>query len=166
MDAVMVSIEGESMRRVTWCMIEEVESGDWGIGGKALTTADVHAFARKGCVIARPPWPRVRPDNQPGSRPVVKPARLQPLADAPRPWPSTRPRILLFGDLKGVGDDLGYRRYEWKCNALNAPSRAAATRLGFQSEGIFRQADVIKGRNRDTAWFATRLAGSESAYRH
>jgi len=42
----MVSIEGESMRGVTWCVIEEVESGDWGIGGKALTTADVHALAR------------------------------------------------------------------------------------------------------------------------
>ena len=51
-------------------------------------------------------------------------------------------------------DELGYRRYEWKCNALNAPSRAAAARLGFQFEGIFRQADVVKGRNRDTAWFA------------
>jgi len=42
----MVSIEGESMRGVTWCMIEEVESGDWGIGGSALTTADVHALAK------------------------------------------------------------------------------------------------------------------------
>ena len=51
-------------------------------------------------------------------------------------------------------DELGYRRYEWKCDALNAPSRAAARRLGFQFEGIFRQALVYKGRNRDTAWFA------------
>jgi RimJ/RimL family protein N-acetyltransferase len=50
---------------------------------------------------------------------------------------------------------LGYRRYEWKCDALNAPSRAAALRLGFSYEGIFRQATVYKGRNRDTAWFAT-----------
>jgi RimJ/RimL family protein N-acetyltransferase len=50
---------------------------------------------------------------------------------------------------------LGYRRYEWKCDALNAPSRAAALRLGLSFEGIFRQAWVIKGRNRDTAWFAT-----------
>jgi RimJ/RimL family protein N-acetyltransferase len=49
---------------------------------------------------------------------------------------------------------LGYRRYEWKCNALNAPSRAAALRLGFAFEGIFRQAGVVKGRNRDTAWYA------------
>ena len=49
---------------------------------------------------------------------------------------------------------LGYRRYEWKCHALNAPSRAAAQRLGFSYEGIFRQARVDKGRNRDTAWYA------------
>lgn len=49
---------------------------------------------------------------------------------------------------------LGYRRYEWKCDALNAPSRAAAARLGFSFEGIFRQAVVVKGRNRDTAWFS------------
>jgi RimJ/RimL family protein N-acetyltransferase len=51
-------------------------------------------------------------------------------------------------------DELGYRRYEWKCDALNAPSRAAAQRLGFRYEGCFRQAIVYKGRNRDTAWFA------------
>jgi RimJ/RimL family protein N-acetyltransferase len=48
----------------------------------------------------------------------------------------------------------GYRRYEWKCDALNAPSRAAAARLGFTYEGTFRQASVYKGRNRDTAWFS------------
>ena len=50
--------------------------------------------------------------------------------------------------------ELGYRRYEWKCNALNAPSRAAAQRLGFSYEGIFRQAEIHKGRSRDTAWFS------------
>lgn len=49
---------------------------------------------------------------------------------------------------------LGYRRYEWKCNALNTPSREAALRLGFSYEGLFRQATVVKGRNRDTAWYA------------
>ena len=53
-----------------------------------------------------------------------------------------------------VFDELGYRRYEWKCDSLNAPSRAAAARLGFQYEGLFRQAVVYKGRNRDTAWFS------------
>lgn len=51
-------------------------------------------------------------------------------------------------------DDLGYRRYEWKCDALNAPSRKAAERLGFTYEGTFRQATHYKGRNRDTAWFS------------
>jgi RimJ/RimL family protein N-acetyltransferase len=51
-------------------------------------------------------------------------------------------------------DELGYRRYEWKCDALNAPSRRAALRLGFVYEGTFRQATVVKGRNRDTAWFS------------
>jgi len=50
--------------------------------------------------------------------------------------------------------ELGYRRYEWKCDALNAASRAAAQRLGMSFEGIFRQATVYKGRSRDTAWFA------------
>jgi hypothetical protein len=50
--------------------------------------------------------------------------------------------------------ELGYRRYEWKCDALNAASRAAAERLGFSYEGTFRQATVYKGRNRDTAWFS------------
>jgi RimJ/RimL family protein N-acetyltransferase len=49
---------------------------------------------------------------------------------------------------------LGYRRYEWKCDALNAKSRAAAERLGFVFEGVFRQATVYKGRNRDTAWYS------------
>jgi hypothetical protein len=53
-----------------------------------------------------------------------------------------------------VFEDLGYRRYEWKCNALNEPSRRAAQRLGFTFEGIFRQHMVIKGRSRDTAWFS------------
>ncbi|MEJ6403955.1 GNAT family N-acetyltransferase [Yoonia sp. 2307UL14-13] len=50
--------------------------------------------------------------------------------------------------------DLGYRRYEWKCDALNAASQAAAKRLGFHYDGLFRQALVYKGRNRDTAWFS------------
>ncbi|MCX7567778.1 GNAT family protein [Sulfitobacter sp. F26169L] len=50
--------------------------------------------------------------------------------------------------------DAGYRRYEWKCNALNLASRRAAQRLGLSYEGVFRQAAVVKGRNRDTAWFA------------
>jgi RimJ/RimL family protein N-acetyltransferase len=53
-----------------------------------------------------------------------------------------------------VFEDLGYRRYEWKCNALNAPSRRAALRLGFRYEGVFRQHMVVKGVNRDSAWYS------------
>lgn len=51
-------------------------------------------------------------------------------------------------------DELGYRRLEWKCNALNSPSRRAAERFGFTFEGIFRKHLVVKGRNRDTAWYS------------
>ncbi|HEY6538067.1 MAG TPA: GNAT family protein [Candidatus Dormibacteraeota bacterium] len=53
-----------------------------------------------------------------------------------------------------VFEELGYRRYEWKCDALNAPSRRAALRLGFTFEGVFRQHLIVKGRNRDTAWYS------------
>ncbi len=56
--------------------------------------------------------------------------------------------------MKLVFDTLGYRRFEWKCDSLNAPSRSAAQRLGFRFEGVFRQAVVYKGRSRDTAWFS------------
>ena len=56
--------------------------------------------------------------------------------------------------MRRVFDELGYRRYEWKCDALNAPSRNAAERLGFTFEGTFRQATHYKGRNRDTAWYS------------
>ena len=60
----------------------------------------------------------------------------------------------MFLMMRRAFDELGYRRYEWKCDALNAPSRAAAKRLGFRFEGVFKQATVYKGRNRDTAWFS------------
>ena len=64
---------------------------------------------------------------------------------------STEAQYLL---MRYVFDELGYRRYEWKCNSLNEPSRRAALRLGFQYEGRFRQALVVKGHNRDTDWFS------------
>ncbi|WP_254443660.1 GNAT family N-acetyltransferase [Ruegeria atlantica] len=56
--------------------------------------------------------------------------------------------------MRHVLEDLGYRRYEWKCDDLNAASKSAAERLGFQYDGLFRQALVYKGRNRDTPWFS------------
>ena len=60
----------------------------------------------------------------------------------------------MFLLMQRVFDELGYRRYEWKCDALNVRSRCAAERLGFSYEGTFRQATLYKGRNRDTAWFS------------
>ena len=69
----------------------------------------------------------------------------------------TRMATEAFHMMSGWAFANGYRRMEWKCNALNAPSRRAATRLGFSFEGVFRNHMVIKGRNRDTAWFAITL---------
>ena len=64
---------------------------------------------------------------------------------------STEAQFLLMAY---VFDQLGYRRYEWKCDSLNRRSRNAAMRLGFRYEGVFRQAIIYKGRSRDTAWFS------------
>ena len=66
----------------------------------------------------------------------------------------TRAATEAMARMMGWAFDAGYRRYEWKCNASNIPSRRAAQRLGLSFEGIFRKAAVLKGRNRDTAWFA------------
>lgn len=60
----------------------------------------------------------------------------------------------MFLMMRRVFDELGYRRYEWKCDSLNAPSCGAAVRLGFKFEGIFRQATIYRGRNRDTTWYS------------
>lgn len=60
----------------------------------------------------------------------------------------------MFLMMQRVFDELGYRRYEWKCDNCNGPSKQAALRLGFSFEGVFRQATMYKGRNRDTAWFS------------
>ncbi len=73
-------------------------------------------------------------------------------SDALKRTPATTEAMYLL--MRHVFDDLGYRRYEWKCNSLNTPSRRAALRLGFRFEGVFRNHLVVKGRNRDTAWFS------------
>jgi len=89
---------------------------------------------------------RVSPDT--GS---IEVGHLRYAAALQRTPASTEAMYLM---MRRVFDDWGYRRYEWKCDSLNAPSRAAAQRLGFRYEGVFRNALVIKGRNRDTAWFS------------
>lgn len=88
---------------------------------------------------------------------IVEPMRTLELGNI---WYSTivhRTKVnteVVYLMLKEIFDELNYRRVEWKCDALNARSRAAALRLGFSFEGIFRQHYIIKNRNRDTAWFA------------
>ena len=67
--------------------------------------------------------------------------------------------------LRRAFDELGYRRCEWKCDALNGPSRAAALRYGFRFEGVFRQAVVVKQRRRDTAWYSV-IDGEWPVLRH
>jgi RimJ/RimL family protein N-acetyltransferase len=76
------------------------------------------------------------------------------LAYSPGLQRSTAATEAMYLMMRHVFDDLGYRRYEWKCDSLNAPSRRAAERLGFTYEGTFRQALVRRGRNRDNAWFS------------
>lgn len=66
--------------------------------------------------------------------------------------PATTEALYLFA--RHVFDELGYRRFEWKCNNKNEPSKRAALRYGFQFEGVFRKVMVVKGANRDTAWYA------------
>jgi len=73
---------------------------------------------------------------------------------APRLQKTRAATEVIYLMIANAFDTLGYRRFEWKCDSLNAPSRAAALRFGFTFEGIFRQATVYKGRNRDTAWFS------------
>jgi len=89
-----------------------------------------------------------RIDRQMGSVEVGHLAFSPPLQ---RTTPATE-ALALLASL--VFAELGYRRYEWKCDALNMPSKRAAERLGFVYEGTFRQAAIVKGRNRDTAWFS------------
>lgn len=86
--------------------------------------------------------------------PVHRVIEVGSILYTPRLQQTTLATEAMYLMARHVFEDLGYRRYEWKCNALNAPSRRAALRLGFRFEGIFRQHMIVKGRNRDTAWFS------------
>src|SRR5438477_11941632 len=76
------------------------------------------------------------------------------IAYSPRLQKSRAATETMYLMMRRAFDELGYRRYEWKCDSCNLPSRAAAARLGFTYEGLFRQAMVTRGNNRDTAWFS------------
>ena len=86
--------------------------------------------------------------------PVHRVIEVGSILYTPRLQQTTLATEAMYLMARHVFEDLGYRRYEWKCNALNAPSRRAALRFGFTFEGIFRQHMIVKGRNRDTAWFS------------
>ena len=86
--------------------------------------------------------------------PAVGTIEVGHIAYAPRLQGTRAATEAMYLMMRRVFDELGYRRYEWKCDALNTASRRAAQRLGFRFEGVFRQATIYKGRNRDTAWFA------------
>ncbi len=101
---------------------------------------------RNGLAVGRAALMRIDPRNR-----VVEVGNIMYSPALQRTRGATEAMYLLA---RYVFEDLGYRRYEWKCNALNEPSQRAALRLGFSFEGIFRQHMIVKGRNRDTAWFS------------
>src|SRR5260370_48957 len=94
----------------------------------------------------------IRNDRHPDTGPPVR-FRVEP-QPAPRTAAPPLPTEAQYLLARYVFETLRFRRYEWKCDALNAPSRRAALRFGFSFEGIFRDHMIIKGRSRDTAWFA------------
>lgn len=117
---------------------------------KIAASADPLFFAivdsRSGSAVGYASFMRIEP--------VHRVIEVGSILYTPRMQQTTLATEAMYLMARHVFEDLGYRRYEWKCNALNAPSRRAALRLGFTFEGIFRQHMVVKGRNRDTAWFS------------
>lgn len=87
-------------------------------------------------------------------QPAIGVIELGHIHFAPRLQRTPAATEAVFLMMRRAFDELGYRRCEWKCDSLNAASRAAAVRLGFTFEGLFRQATIYKGRNRDTAWYS------------
>lgn len=117
--------------------------------------------ARIGQAVGLASYLRIDPANG-----VIEVGHLQFSPRLQRTPAATEAMYLM---MRRAFDELGYRRYEWKCDSLNAPSRAAAERYGFRFEGLFRQAVVYKGRNRDTAWFSivdTEWPAVRDAFQH
>lgn len=106
----------------------------------------MHAIVVDGCALGHASYLRITPAS---ASIEVGFINLSPALQRTRA--ATEFQFLM---MRRTFDELGYRRYEWKCDALNAPSRKAAERLGFTYDGTFHQATHYKGRNRDTAWFS------------
>lgn len=117
------------------------------IAERAVCDDPLHmAVIRDGRALGSAAYMRIDPANG-----VLELGHIHFAPSLQRTAAATEALVLM---IRRAFDELGYRRLEWKCDALNEPSRRAACRLGFESEGIFRNAVVTKGRNRDTAWFA------------
>jgi RimJ/RimL family protein N-acetyltransferase len=116
--------------------------------GKAVTDPSYVAVIdkRTGKAVGQQGWMRIRPEH--GSIEIGGIYWGLPMARTPLATEA----LFLFA--RHAFDDLGYRRFEWKCNDRNEPSKAAATRFGFRFEGVFRQDMILKGESRDTAWFS------------
>ncbi|MFD1703744.1 GNAT family N-acetyltransferase [Methylopila henanensis] len=102
--------------------------------------------ARSGRTVGRASYMRIEPRHR-----VVEVGSIL-FTPALQRTPAATEAMYLMA--RHAFEDLGYRRYEWKCDALNAPSRAAAARFGFRFEGVFAKHMIVRGRSRDTAWFA------------
>jgi len=142
---------------------EDVDGRDWTYlsYGPFPKIADFEQWLHATCLGSEPTfYTIIPPDGRPAGlaaylriTPAIGSVEVGHLHFAPRlqKSPTATAAMYLMAD---YAFSLGYRRYEWKCDALNAPSRSAALRLGFTYEGYFRQAMVYKGRTRDTLWFS------------
>ena len=122
-------------------MEARIAATDWG-DNRYVAVVD----KASGKALGQQGWMRIRPEH--GSIEIGGVYWGLPMARTPLATEA----LFLFA--RYIFDDLGYRRFEWKCNNLNEPSKAAAKRFGFQFEGIFRQDMILKGASRDTAWFS------------
>jgi len=122
-------------------MEARIAATDWG-DNRYVAVVD----KASGKALGQQGWMRIRPEH--GSIEIGGVYWGLPMARTPLATEA----LFLFA--RYIFDDLGYRRFEWKCNTLNEPSKAAAKRFGFQFEGIFRQDMILKGASRDTAWFS------------
>lgn len=131
--------------------------------GPFLTLRDFRAWMEKTCLGDDPLFHAVVDEQSGSALGVASYLRIAPavgvievghinLSPALQKTPMATEAMYLM--MARVFDELGYRRYEWKCDAVNAGSRRAAERLGFTFEGVFRQATIYKNRNRDSAWFS------------
>ncbi|HEX9768246.1 MAG TPA: GNAT family protein [Kiloniellales bacterium] len=131
--------------------------------GPFATLADYRAWMAASCLGDDPLFHAVVDTAHGAASGVASYLRIDPpvgvievghINFAPRLQNTTAATEAMYLMMRRAFAELGYRRYEWKCDALNAASRRAAERLGFRFEGVFRQATLYKGRNRDTAWYA------------